>query len=451
MAPTTATGEKDDPVENQFAALRIDEISDDDDDDFPKVVLCPKATNQSTECFSLDDLINGSKRMDVILFLTTLDELMSHTAKHYSQIKVDWRNIREKEEPPLTIIEHLMEASVAANMAISQVAAMERRLVADYPWMTTIYRLLSVLMLPQFVQALTEIVSKESSLAAQFKEIDAFAFLGDCLECGFRNKSDPHNARATLAIKFCKQWKIPLAMGQQTLLEVSHLVCLEVPLKMELDMNQQFLQLGSSFGIKNHSWLPNSNYIGKGRSIIHTVRLLQGLSNVIEDRNGDIMSKAGVFGRQWDEGSRKATKIQHDMDDLLMADILPMLINMCHTGLMSSTLPREQELLPFFVSLKAFVKNPEQPISWTLAFSVHSLLTSIFELQGSNHMHSLAETAKQSFDLYMSQIEWTQQNSNGESRPNNWKSNLRCMQMLGYLVIPPTARAFSKVQQLRAV
>lgn len=64
--------------------------------------------------------------------------------------------------------------------------------------------------------------------------------------------------------------------------------------------------------------------------------------------------------------------------------------------------------LQAFIEIKILAKYPDRPVSWSLAFTIHAILTSIFETQGSQHFSFLAETAQRSFDTYLEQLNWGQ-------------------------------------------
>jgi hypothetical protein len=99
-------------------------------------------------------------------------------------------------------------------------------------------------------------------------------------------------------------------------------------------------------------------------------------------------------------------------------------MNMCDEGLLSIDLPRERELLTLFTEIKTFVKNPSQPVSWSFAFAIHALLTSVIQGNDDVPVHSLARTAKGTFELYMDQVEWAKDASKNSAYPANWIFNL---------------------------
>lgn len=114
---------------------------------------------------------------------------------------------------------------------------------------------------------------------------------------------------------------------------------------------------------------------------------------------------------------------------------MPTLINMCHEGLLSCDLPFQEELLTAFSHVRMFVLHPEQAVSWTFAFTAHAILTSMFEVQGSNHFDLLAKTSKASFEYYFRQLEWAKkmQPTTIPQRPPIWDGNIKSLLILQHL------------------
>jgi hypothetical protein len=183
---------------------------------------------------------------------------------------------------------------------------------------------------------------------------------------------------------------------------VFHLSMLEVPLQKEADCALR--KLSNELGQKSHSWLQNVAYIGKNRCITHTIHLLQILSQAIDVTQGRLQTQQGWFGQSWKDRLVPASQIQIDTDALLMEDIMPALVSMCNEGMLSLSLPYQAELLTVFAQIKEYVDHPERPVSWPLAFAVHSLLTAVFEVQGPNHLTALAEASRRSFQKFNVQL-----------------------------------------------
>ena len=158
-------------------------------------------------------------------------------------------------------------------------------------------------------------------------------FLGDCLECCFCTTCDPVNKADTLAKEFYTKMNVDESSTSEILnsfILIRSFVMNEIPLCTE---NKNVSKL-HSYSVdlewpKGHSWIqadcmPN---IGGDRSILHTLKLLQSFTSIINHNIGlpdaaMIEAHRGLYGPSpWRSGCTK--KIHGDMDELLMADILP--------------------------------------------------------------------------------------------------------------------------------
>ena len=437
---------------NRFAALSEEENEneDDEEEDLPSGSVPKPILPQEPSQLTLEELMAGSDREAATLFLMTLDDIMRHNALRYSTLKKAWARYTLADYPPSVIVEQLLEASTTANMGIQYVQYLEQTLALDYPHMNTIYRLLSVLVLPALTAQLTEEITKLSPIGSEFTEIDAKMFLGDCLERAVRNDSDP--VMKNVASEFCVKWQIaPEAVEKVYVNGIHNLVALELPVGNMRELNRSIIEESRRNGMEEGSWLSQFTFIGTAdRSILMTTKHLQGLSNVIREQRCHLIVRKGMFGKPWDETTMgMAKRIMQDMDELMMGEILPVLINLCDGPLFQS-LPLEDELLPMFALLRNYVKDPMIPVSWALAFSVHTLATSIFEVQGDNHVHDIAEAAESCFDLYFDQLSIAAKQYEGRAQPKHWAENVKRVQVLKYLIAPPTLQP-SREQTIRAL
>jgi hypothetical protein len=141
----------------------------------------------------------------------TMGELMRINAGHFAKLKeTSAAAIQTNASGCLApdLVEPLMEAAVAANFSIQQVASLEQVFISEHPHLNTVYRVFAALVFVESVQEVTKIVSSKSLLASRFSEKHAVEFLGDTLESVFRNQSDPHNKSKVLVKDFLKRWKI---------------------------------------------------------------------------------------------------------------------------------------------------------------------------------------------------------------------------------------------------
>ena len=429
-----------DPMVNRFSALSMEEVLDDSDTiDISTTTAepSPRPVPPANKEFSLQDLTQGDDYFCAHMFLLSMNEMMQFVSVFYSTMKRAWRTHGQRDVPSETFIEDIMEASVYVNFVIQQIMMMEEELNAKYPYLNTVYRMMTFLVHPASIKDFTDTVlplvsDQEAFLASR----DAIAFMGDIIETGFRNPSDDKSNTEPIVKAFCTKWKLNAAAIGGDFEQWKVLGRFEAPLMVEMTLNQQIFGEMMALGLQPHSWLAPFKYIGgRDRCMMNTIRLLQGLSNVVK-KDQPLILKRGTFGRQWDEGRKKATKICGDMDELLMGDLLPTLLLMCSNGMLSTKLPRESELLTFFTVLKSFTMSPEKSTPWSLAFSVHALLTSFFEMQGQNDIEKLGKVAKSCFDLYIHQLDSLIEQQNDSVQGKHWRTNLDRLSYLRWLVHP---------------
>eukprot|EP00957_Ditylum_brightwellii_P049017 3719106-Ditylum_brightwellii.AAC.1 len=319
----------------------------------------PRPYEKEFETLSLDELLRAEDRTDKILFLISIDELMSSISDQYQVVARVQADYQQLSIPPQTIVESYLEAAVATNMAIQQVQTLEMELLAQHEHLTTPYRALALLALPEIVQHLATLMQKHASKACSAQDITIF--LGDVLECHFRNVSDKANRKDTLVQEFCSTYQID-ASGTTELKNlfeaIRELVLLEVPISIETKNRGMMVGLLNSMKQavgalpQSHSWLLKMPFIGGDRSILHTLRLLQIFGNIISTTPHNKRMQAGqpgFFGPPF----QGAQKFHPDMDELLMTKILPEWVMMCRHGILSKQkMPREDELCPLFVQIR---------------------------------------------------------------------------------------------------
>lgn len=415
--------EEEDEEENRFAAFGVDADdmdAEDDEETFPsRPIPRPEAIENP---MTVDELLASDDRTDATIFLLTLDELMHAISHQYEVIGNGVRSNRRNMIPPSAMVSHLLEGAVTSNMAIQQVAQLEMELQAQHDHLTTPFRLLATLVMPEVTVQVASVMRQHA--VEKCKEKDITIFLGDCIECFFRNPSDECNRRDTIVQDFCAQYQVDSAGRaelEQVLQGVERIVLLEVPLKAEMPMVSQMRTHLANNGLagvlpKTHSWLRNMEYVGGNRAIHHTLRLLQMFGGVIKSTSHDkkLIPKRGFFGRSpWVIG--RAKTIHGDLDELLMSDILPDWVLMCREGVVGKArLPYEGELCPLFVCLRNYVDEPEKPVTWSLTFGVHAMLTSI--LMVGQELQSIINESKQTFNMYFKQVEYAVDRTKTEGR-----------------------------------
>lgn len=135
------------------------------------------------------------------------------------------------------------------------------------------------------------------------------------------------------------------------------------------------------FRSKPHTWLEVFPYIGGKRNILNTQCLLQWVGSIYARHAKlgvpKLAPEHGYFGPRWNED---ATLIHGDLDDLLMTELIPELVASCKGGVFACyTFPLEDQIFPLFMLLKQFMSDFAQPVSISLSFSIHTMLTAIFK------------------------------------------------------------------------
>jgi hypothetical protein len=383
---SNATDNRQDSDENQssrnknsYEVLMFDDEDEEDLDEetFPSVPV-PRPERQSEQPWTIDDLMKSDDRTDSILFLSALDDFMGGISHQYKCIaKVCSQNRKSTD-----IVEDLLEAATLTSMTIQHIQQLEMEFMVDHEDLNTPYRMLSAIVLPEITMLTSQIVKAHGERLTSRIEQDVIMFLGDCMECTFRNKDEAADA---LISDFCQRYEINPTGTDEITNYVQGLQSLtrnEVPIMAEISNFKKWLSIAQSLGQGDklpqpHTWLSNMEFIGRDRAIHHTLRLLQSFSKIIEDTPNDqkILNRPGFFGPSPFRPER-VRKIHGDLDEYLMADILPQWFLMCRHGIIGrSNLPHEQELCPLFVLFRDYVQKPHKPVSWSLAFAVHALLT----------------------------------------------------------------------------
>lgn len=411
MAPpmsmkNTRSNQQDESRTNTFDILAeeyedVEEEAELDEEIFPSSPI-PRPEPQEKP-MSIQELMAASDRIDATMFLLTLDELMGSIVDQYRALSNSAKLYRENHFPESAIVENIIEAAVATNMAIQQVQQIEMELHNQHEHLSTPYRLLAVIVFPEFTAKVAGIMREHASHKCCEKDISVF--LGDCMECCFRNTSDSLNKTDSMVQDFCQTYNVDETGSDEIQLifkGIQTWCVMEVPFLPE---RKNYKNTLLSRTIQSHSWLQKSQFIGGKRSIHHTIRLLQTFGQVIRELPEDrkLIPKRDFFGPPWVPG--RSHKIHGDLDELLMSDILPQYILMCRKGFWSiQDLPYQNELAAFFGLMREYIHHPGKPVSWSIAFAVHAMLTAILETDGVSNY--LVSASKSTFNEYFEHLKW---------------------------------------------
>ena len=420
---TRISEDEESEMKNRYDVFLDEDDEDDGGEDEEIFPSSPVARPEPTpEPMSFEEIMASEDRHDATLFLLTLDEHMKYISDQYQCVLKNHNYYKSIGAPESALIEEYLEAAVATNMAIQHIQHLEMELQVQHPHLTTPYRALATIVLPEITHTISTTVREHSAKYCSEKEI--LIFLGDCFECNFRAPSDPLNRKDTIMQDFCRQFDVSTVGAMQlekTLGGLEQIMILEVPIAAEKPGAERLRREMQSQNISapSHAWLKDMPFIGGDRAIHHTVRLLQQFGTVVytTPENKKVSGRRGWFGSTpWRSGC--SSKIHGDLDELFMFDILPDWILMCRRGVLgNAVLPFENELYPLFVLLRNYVKNPEKPVSWAFAFAMHALLTAVLETD--KIIEDLMLMSKTVFDNYFSQVDWAMTLSKSEKDAGN--------------------------------
>jgi hypothetical protein len=385
-------------LNNRFDILTVEEDEEEDEetdeDNYANIGPVSRPPEPENPYSISHDLVRGSDRFQACIFLDNLDKLMSFNVDQYRLLKAAMRERPKRSHnlPPEVMVQ-LMKATVTANASMNQARHLEEVLCAENPHISSFYRVIALVLFVKFIAELKAVVLQLSPKKEEFPVHGALEYVSNCLENCFRESSE---ARDKLTKDFAKEWVVDVNVI--TLFErmIEEAVMVEGPLlSNQRSQRRRIFDLST---IAQHSWLKELRFIGGTRSIVHTHRLLQLLSDLY-DRNMiskrlKFRMKEGPFGRQFDEKEKMATQIAGHLDDFFVAEVMPELLSCCGWGLLSCINEMDEELLPLIPMIRSFLSNKDAPLHVSLTFGLHVLLTSVFELQGNEDVHVLAVAAK---------------------------------------------------------
>ena len=355
-----------------------------------------KAPSEPEYEYTIDDLINGDDRYQACSFMRTMNDLMYLVEQHYGLLKQVLRG--ESKHDTLSPVQLMLECAVVVNMATETVCTAETTLAVDHPHLSSFYAVLALVFLYPFI---ADIEKEIGPSVRNNRPTIAKRFAGEILECCFRNKGDPVKVNSIVK-KFAKNAAIPLSTVEWFAKEIHLATWLEVQMACEGEGNASLLQLARSFGHRSHSWLDERfPSLGGGQSFLNTHRLVQSVMDIVTPAK--LVMKPGFFGAAWDENSRPANRIRGDMDQLFAGDILPKLLEWAkHQPV--TMLPNRQELIPVLDLLSKHEQNAKAPVKASLTFGLHSILVSMFLLQGDGDVSRLEVSTRQSFNRLFEQL-----------------------------------------------
>jgi hypothetical protein len=383
--------------------------------------------------YNIEDLIHGDDRFQALAFLRTMDDLMEVVDGHYGVLKT---TLREHDTGTAYWLKLLMECAAVANMATETVLVMENSLAANHPHLSSFYRVLAVVF---FYPSVAEIQQEIRPERLRQKPHLAKIFVGDLIECIFHNMG--HERHPALVKRFVKLSGLPFNVVDRFAQEIALTTQIETQLEAERARNWRINDLGKSLGQTPHMWFRRHRRLGGDRSVLNTHIILQKVLDLVQD-DTKLQGIPGYWGSMFNEGSNPARRIRGDMDELFATDIIPELIELCKRAPIRN-LPNRMALIPVLDLLSDQLRNgKESPISVSLTFGCHALLTSIMVLQGDGDLARIATYSKRSYNKLFAQLQEESESSEVRNTPifyrsvNNYKGVVNFAKPVG----PPGSR-----------
>ena len=412
-------------IGGKFSALVVDDEEDSDDDmqddgEIPTVdedmvrsgnlpdMSPPEASDEQKKLSIEEDLIKGDDRFQATLFLQSLDMFMMSIDQHFDFLKKVMRKDPSVERVNCdSVLQLLMECNIAVNYAINSVRQMEAVIEAEHEHLSSFYHILAVVVLPEFIETIQSNLSDD---IRRNRPHLATKFVGDILQRSFYARSASAEGIPSIVRRFVKTSKLKHAFVENVAKAIQKGAEVELMLPVEVAQNSWmfddtrkaiFTQRGIEMPTP-HSWL-RGYYIGKDRNILNTQRLTQQILGAVQ-KNTKLVSKGEIFGPLWNESTRLAKKIEGDLNAVLCEHVLPELIEICKQAPVRQ-LPGHRELMPLLDTLSEQLQETDRPVRISLTMGLHSILTSIFVLQGDHDVSKLAQASKQTWEKLFSQIE----------------------------------------------
>lgn len=215
-AGTSRQDESDAELSNKFHALSTEEPEDglleeegdtdesEADDDWEEESV--ERPEEPDEIYSIAELIGGSDCFLATSFLESINTLLGEVALAYSNLKVICRQQPGiKEEKPLLGFE-MMKCAVVANAAVLEQRYAEQVLIAERPYLNTIFRIIAAaLSEPNINYFIREMVGDDE----QEKRKAATEYIGDSLSHFDDDTGEEHDQWLSQSSRFARRWHVP--------------------------------------------------------------------------------------------------------------------------------------------------------------------------------------------------------------------------------------------------
>lgn len=357
---------------------------------------------EATDIYSIEeDLIKGSDRLQACSLLFTMESLLEIVSSKYKSLKERMRN-NDCSDP-----HYLMYCAVVTNKCIQSIQSAEAALVLDFPYLSSIFAILGIVLLPEHITRLEQQIAQlalssstptGSGKKAKRKKKKKKCSRGDIVKC----------VGEIIENSFCdnnvlKHEKIVEYLSRTTGLS-------------ETKMNEWYLNVISTFerGYKDeYRFLSDHKYIGGNRSIIHTIEKLQKM--ILSTSTHDV-NQSRMKPEKETQHSRTA---DGNMSEIHTESILFEIFAWCSPNyFVNDCVPASFVLdrlscfntfstITVLHSFRKFLKEKEtktHPVPSTIVFSIHCVLTSIIDMQGDDDISRIAKNTEKTWEKFFKKL-----------------------------------------------
>jgi hypothetical protein len=395
-----------DAIGGRFQALTVD---DDDEEEIDWVQIDRDIKNGNAPKFvgvEVEDeidikeaLLRGDDRFQAMILLFTMCALMIKVHHSYAQLKAFMRGNAEDRRSS-NCMQLLMKCAVVANAATECVSRTENELMLDHPHLSSFYHVLALVVLTDYIALINERIDTAKLEKDPHMALD---FVAKVVQTSFHENKTvrlppllaPFVNKSGLDLQFVTKIArdINWVTAGETSFELERLACSDLTAKYD------------AAGMRPHMWLRAFQYIGGDCCILNTHRCVELSMDMVEEDNRKLAFRPGSWGKPFHENQSPARSITGDLDEPFMATILPELIETCKYWPVDC-LPNRSFLITVLDQFQRHLKcNLGEPVPIAVTFGLHSVLMSIFVLQGDGDLTRIAASSKQSYNMLFKQLE----------------------------------------------
>ncbi|GAX17729.1 hypothetical protein FisN_24Hu205 [Fistulifera solaris] len=391
----------DNAIGGRFNALTFDELGEEDEEevDWEDLDLAirkgelPKygGIEVEEEIGICEAFLKVDDKMQVVYLLLTMNESMGRIRGHYELLKNFMHHSPR-------CMRGIMECAAVTNAATNAVYQAESELMLEHPHLSSFYHIVAIF----FFSNVVEDINKRLKTTKKEKEpYMAFQFVAEMVENSFYLGGGQAYTSATVK-RFVKK----SGLEQPLVNDLTFIISNNTFWETLLDVEERYLgvhvndpsKTGIAAGKRPHTWLDPLKHIGGDSCILNTQKIVQIVMKAFKENT---LPRFGT--PSFDESKNPSKRIRGDLDGTFASMILPELFLLCRDT-PHEYLPNRSHFNSVLTLLHRHVKSDlAKPVPISLTFGLHSVLMSIYVLQGNGDLARVAVNTKQSYRMLFQQ------------------------------------------------